>query len=188
MQRKQASPADLDHVLYEIEMLSEGLKALHTRSAAPGADHNAWIESFAIHARNLNDFFGKKPRGGYMKPDHFVKDWGSYAFEKKIERRASNQIAHLTYDREGQQEKTRWPAKEFLNDLRKPCLSFLKAVAKVDALMAYDKNKQRTEALIALLIGKSVTAAGPAALIERETGITGWTGSSQMSVNPDPLA
>jgi len=108
MRKRDDKPAALDHALYEIEMLAAALVAL-CRPGLSGADGSGWMEVFAIHSRNLNEFFGQNdPGGGYMKPSHFVEWTQSYAFDTNLARRASSQVAHLTYDREKPEEKTQW--------------------------------------------------------------------------------
>jgi hypothetical protein len=141
MRKKEDKPAALDHALYEIEMLVQNLIG------------NGRLEAFAIHARNLNEFFAKKDLGGaYMKPHHFVTTWTySYVFDTDLARRASSQVAHLTYDRERPEEKTSWPVERYFKALREPSLAFLRAVVPVESLMAYHANKERTEALLGLL-------------------------------------
>jgi hypothetical protein len=137
--------------LYEIEMLTNALLAL-CRPNLPPSDVSGWLEVFAIHARNLNEFFAKKDCGGaYMKPDHFVTWTYSYAFDTDLVRRASSQVAHLTYDRERPEEKTPWPFERNFKALREPSLVFLRAISTVEPLMAYHTNKARTEALLAIL-------------------------------------
>ncbi len=152
VRKKDDKPAALDHALYEIEMLSHALLALCRPGIAPGADGSAWLEVFAIHARNLNEFFAKEEEGGgLMKPHHFVSWTYPYAFDAKLARRASSQIAHLTYDRERPEEKTSWPFQQHFTTLREQSLAFLRAVRVVDALMAYHANRARTDRLLDVL-------------------------------------
>jgi hypothetical protein len=151
MPKKKNIPAALDHALYEIEMLTNALVAL-CRPGLPPSDGSGWMEVFAIHARNLNEFFAEKYfKGAYMKPDHFVSWTYSYQFDAKLQRRASSQVAHLTYDREKPEEKTQWPFELIFKTLREPSLTFLRAVVIVESLMAYRANRARTETLLNLL-------------------------------------
>jgi hypothetical protein len=148
MRKKEDKAAALDHALYEIEMLTVALLAL-CRSGLPPQDRNGWMEVFAIHARNLNEFFSAKDFGGaYMKPDHLVPWTYSYVFDNDLARRASSQVAHLTYDRERPEEKTQWPFERLFKALREPSIVFLRAVSAVQPLMEYHSNKVRTEALL----------------------------------------
>jgi hypothetical protein len=152
MRKKDDKPAALDHALYEIEMLAHSLLALCRPGVPLNRDGSGWLEVFAIHARNLNEFFAKgQEGGGYMKPHHFVAWTYRYVFDTKLARRASSQIAHLTFDRERPDEKTPWPFEQNFKALREPALAFLRSVVVVDSLMAYHANRQRTEDLIALL-------------------------------------
>lgn len=150
--KRDDKPAALDHVLYEIQMLAHPLIALSRSGVSASQDGSGWLEVFAIHARNLNEFFSEgEERGGYMKPHHFVTWTYSYTFDTQLARRASAQIAHLTYDRERPEEKTPWPFKAHFTMLREPSLDFLQAVFAVDSLMSYHANRRRTEALISIL-------------------------------------
>lgn len=152
IRKRDDKPAALDHALYEIEMLTHALIALNRPGIAPTADGSGWLEVFAIHARNLNEFFAKEEdRGGYMKPHHFVSWTYSYTFDIALARRASSQVAHLTYDRERPEEKTPWPFAAHFISLRDQVLPFLQAVEKNDALMAYHSNRARTHALLDVL-------------------------------------
>lgn len=151
MRKKDDKPAALDHALYEIEMLVHSLLVLCRPGLSP-RDGSGWLEVFATHARNLNEFFAKKDFGGaYMKPDHFVPWTYSYVFDTDLARRASSQVAHLTYDRERPEEKTTWPFEQHFKALREPSLAFLKAVVSVEPLMVYHINRPRTEALLDVL-------------------------------------
>jgi hypothetical protein len=152
MRKKDDKPAALDHALYEIEMLTHALLALCRPGIPPTPDGSGWLEVFAIHARNLNEFFAKeKESGGNMKPHHFVPWNYPYVFDKKLARRASSQIAHLTYDRERPEEKTPWPFATHFKSLREQSIAFLYAVTSVEALMAYRSNRTRTQRLLDLL-------------------------------------
>jgi hypothetical protein len=86
-----------------------------------------------------------------MKPHHFVPWTYTYVFDSKLARRASGQIAHLTYDRERPEEKTRWPFETHFKSLREQAVTFLRAVVLVESLMTYHENRSRTKALLDLL-------------------------------------
>ncbi len=147
-QKRNDKPAALDHVLYEIEMLTHSLVALCSKGYSM-PQNNAWLECFAIHARNLNEFYGEAADGkSYMRPRDFISWNFSYPFNRDLARRASAQIAHLIYDRERPEEKTPWPIPEIFESLREPSLVFLRAVASVSPLMDYGQNRERTEALL----------------------------------------
>jgi hypothetical protein len=148
MNKKGDKPAALDHVLYEIEMFATTVLMM-TRMQEQGVPNvplnNACLESFAIHARNLNEFFGKMKGGDKMHPADFIAGWSSpYEFNRKLHDRASLQVAHLTSIRETPEEKTGWPIEEFFKHLRGPSLAFLQAVLVREDLMAYKHNRKRT--------------------------------------------
>jgi hypothetical protein len=152
MRKKDDKPAALDHALYEIEMLTHSLCALCRPGVARSPDGSGWLEVFAIHARNLNEFFAKEgDKRGYMKPHHFVTWTYPYDFDSQLDVRASSQIAHLTYNRERPEEKTPWPFEPHFKALREQSLAFLRAVVVVESLMVYHANRPRAEALLDLL-------------------------------------
>jgi hypothetical protein len=149
VQKKHDKAAALDHVLYEIEMLTYALQALTSPKCVNDRVRSGWLEVFAIHARNLNEFFAKPEKcRGYMKPHHFIPTWTyKYEFDANLHRRASGQIVHLTYRRQRPEEKTPWPLEEHFNALRKEAIVFLEAVASDEALMTYHQNRKRTKTL-----------------------------------------
>src|SRR5690242_4290830 len=103
--------AELHHVLYEIKMLTRALLELSNPNL-PNGFGNAWMESFAIHARNLNEFFGlKKKHEEYMRAVDFIEWSIPYHFNRKLNARASEQVAHLTFNRENPEKKTNWDFK-----------------------------------------------------------------------------
>jgi hypothetical protein len=89
-----------EHLDYEIKMLHETRKALMGEPVPTGIIANALMESFAIHARNLNEFFFENSRlkasdfaiGDYKKPEN-PHD------RKLLFDKINKQIAHLTKDR-----------------------------------------------------------------------------------------
>ena|SRR5258708_2681101 len=153
MREQQDKPTALHHVLYEIDMLAHALKVLRCPNVAKDWRlHSGWIEVFAIHTRNLNDFFSRGiSKKQYMKPSDFVPWTCSHVVDSKITTRLNNQIAHLTYAREHPDQKTPWPTDQVFNPLREQSLTFLKAVLSVKQLLAGEGNKAWAEALIVSL-------------------------------------
>jgi len=105
-----------EHVAYEIEMLYGALNDLEAlyRARYSGADaslstHDALIESWTIHVRNLMHFL----RAAKPQPDDIVArdfftgaEWHKLLprrprddAEKQIDRRINKEIVHLTYAR-----------------------------------------------------------------------------------------
>src|SRR5262245_10235310 len=64
-----------DHLAYEFEMLRFTAKELADRASEQTDMVNVLLESFAIHARNLFEFFGGGQRERYMYATHYVDDW-----------------------------------------------------------------------------------------------------------------
>ena len=144
--------AALDHVLYEMVMLAYAMNPVFDQNLPPH-ECSAWLEVFVLHARSLNEFFGKKnQRGDHMKPEHFVTGWSrTYIFSEPVKKRADEQVAHLTYKRETPDKKTSWAVDEIFRSLAVPCMTFLQAVHKNDTLMKFGENRSRTEWLLGTL-------------------------------------
>lgn len=60
MPKARDKSAELDHVVYEMEMLVFSVVALLNQDKLSPVDRNLWIECFAIHSKNLNEFFSSK--------------------------------------------------------------------------------------------------------------------------------
>jgi hypothetical protein len=148
MRKSANKAAALDHVLYEIEMLTHSLLTL-PRGDLSRPERNAWIEVFAIHSRNLNEFYSNKEFGkAYMRPSDFITWQHNYSFDAVLARRASAQVAHLTYDRPGPGQRPSWPLESLFKSLRDASLHFLREVSRVDSLMIFENNRQRCATLL----------------------------------------
>lgn len=116
-----------EYLFYEIEMLNISVvkanNAMRKKIISKYTNHkgiiNAQIElnlaldSFAIHYRNLFNFFvGKRrDRGNYVLAEHYLDRDKMKEFKEMIEKRrkslnhfsdkVNNQVAHLTFDRIG---------------------------------------------------------------------------------------
>jgi hypothetical protein len=95
-----------DHLGYEVWMLRKAAAKL--RLIQPGADRNAVLESFTIHARALRQFFEPtKPKPDDVLAWHYVGDqlqWQKArgrmpAVLADINGRVGTEIAHLSYRR-----------------------------------------------------------------------------------------
>jgi hypothetical protein len=95
------------HVTYEIDMLvatytlmkQMEVSKLVTDEETNKVICNALVESFAIHARNLIDFFNSKQGGN---PKEFAPEYEPTVVNEigsKLDRKLNTQIAHLTYQR-----------------------------------------------------------------------------------------
>jgi hypothetical protein len=125
-----------EHVCYEIWMLHHMGRALAYGLPGNGPILNAFINSFAIHVRNLVDFlYEKKPN---KKPDailaeHYMangQDWAKMrpALTKKLKDakiRCDKQVAHLTTRR---QKKESWNFAEIVRELHSPLAKFVNSI------------------------------------------------------------
>lgn len=133
--RKPRSDDDLKriskHLIHELRMLQQTCQLARTED--DGAKKNAYLSSFAIHARNLLDFF-YSPSGpqSWPRPDDVIaEDFFSSAAAWQTQRpvmsstaeavrlRVGKEIAHLTYDRLLTMSKGRpWANSTIANELR----------------------------------------------------------------------
>jgi hypothetical protein len=133
-------------------MLVFSVIALVNQDKLSAVDKNLWLECFAIHSRNLNEFFSSNIfPDNYMKADHFVTWTYDYVPSKKLVSRASQHVSHLTYGREVPGKKTGWQIGEFFAPLHQQCTRFIGIVQKQDELMAFQLNRQRATNLVTLL-------------------------------------
>ncbi len=138
MTRRTRTPEErnavLAHLRYELGMLSMAANALHCGALHGSAVENALIESFALHARNLIDFFW--PDGA--KTDHvlatdFFDDKSVWEDRRSplppilcdARRRAHKEIAHLSYDRLRVAPESRgWNFKDIASELHRCNFAF----------------------------------------------------------------
>lgn len=92
-----------EHLDYEIKMLHETRKALRGEPVPTGIIANALMESFCIHARNLNEFFLESIRDDTLKASTFATpDYRrpeNPADRQALFKKINKQISHLTTDR-----------------------------------------------------------------------------------------
>ena len=56
------TPTRVKHLVYEVQMLGETRRNLREHDFRDQWDVNALMESFCVHARNLNEFFLEEGR------------------------------------------------------------------------------------------------------------------------------
>jgi hypothetical protein len=158
MRRRIASGQDLHHFLYEIEMFCATLLLLPRLKQGPV--HNAVLESFATHTRNLHEFFCEtSDSGGYMKPRHFVSSWNKkFPIDSRLMGRVASEIAHLGYDRKAVGEHRSWDTRQVANQIIPPARDFLQTVEPIPRFMEFAENKRRTTEALAVM-SEILTAA-----------------------------
>jgi hypothetical protein len=118
-----------EHLVYEAAMLSHALKRV-ADAGLSDQDHNAFIESFAVHVRCLRDFVwrDRNPRNKRQQEDAFASDlcadgvWQSVRPEvpevlqiEEDRNRIGREIVHLSYHRLGiDAESKNWNLSEFM--------------------------------------------------------------------------
>lgn len=112
-----------EHLLYEVSTLVYATVELGNTPERRSARENTLLESFAVHARCLNDFLwrdrgDKKPRDAFAADFCAPGDWErvrddlpqTTLEEVRTRRRFGREIMHLTYDRiDGDGEDKQWP-------------------------------------------------------------------------------
>ena len=95
------SPEQLvKHLFYKVWMLGSTLKKLKAAEFPDRKTANALIESFCIHARNLNEFFLENGKDDTLKASSFAtSDYlrpKATAERRKLFAKIHKQISHLT--------------------------------------------------------------------------------------------
>lgn len=139
--RKRRSDEELrkisTHLIHELRMLQQTCELAQMED--DGIKKNAYLSSFAIHARNLLDFFysptGPKtwPRPDDVIAEDFfdtVSDWRTGRPVKsntlqEVSRRVGKEVAHLTYERLLTMSKGKpWANSTIANEMRATFLNF----------------------------------------------------------------
>lgn len=122
-----------EHICYEIWMLHDLGCALATRLTGIGPIHNAFINSFAVHVRNLVDFLYEhkgKVKVDVILAEHYFpssQDWSEIRPVqsdklKTAKIRCDKQVAHLTYTRH---KKEPWDFITIVRELQVPLTTFV---------------------------------------------------------------
>lgn len=98
------TPSLVKHLRYEVQMLGDTWAKISARDFDGQTAQNALIESFCIHARNLNEFFVEESKwADTLKASSFVdagyKRPRSTKRRKALFSKINKQIAHLTKNR-----------------------------------------------------------------------------------------
>ena len=143
IREEQELQAASDKLYYDIWMLFSTASEMSSGKFPPGVINNALLESFAIHARVLLDFFFRQeddPRlhKNDIVAEHFFpnpKTWREKRRKrttilKTIPSRVGKEIAHLSYARLKQTSKSkRWDYLQIAVDLDAIFNQFLQEVA-----------------------------------------------------------
>lgn len=123
------------HLDYEVRMLRRCANELDQKNQPPWL-RCVCLEAFAIHIRNLLDFYyGDKGKSDDALAKHYFRtaeEWNAVRGSrpvtvKLIMDRANKQVAHLTYKRIGQSDsESRWAYRNFLNVVEQMNRAFAK--------------------------------------------------------------
>ena len=129
--RSFAMPSDVqrhqiaEHLRYEIAMLWACGTEIR-RGGYPWAASNSLVESFALHARNVVDFFFTEPVGDDVVARHFFRDETAWAGIRTAipatlataKKRANKEVSHLTYSRLAVSPNDKpWPVEEIVREV-----------------------------------------------------------------------
>ena len=139
----------LDHVLYEMEML-HALPAL-LEASDRDVRQNAYLESFIVHARCLDEFFAKASQGQTgrnMRASDFAPFLKPVSLPDSLIDRMNREITHLGWTRKKPGTVGDcWKCSDVIAQLMKPALDFLDAVYQIEAIRSFGKNQSRIEAM-----------------------------------------
>jgi hypothetical protein len=144
VRRKQRTPDELRRISedlhYEVQMLLGSAQGLDSETTAEGTLHNALVESFAIHLRNMLDFLWpdklKRESDWVIAADFFPSpsDWeklrpeiSQQLLDSRV--RAAKEIAHLTYTRPTvDPEQKDWDVRQIANEVTRVVEKFIRHV------------------------------------------------------------
>jgi hypothetical protein len=128
-----------EHVVYELQMLAIVGAEIPNKK---GYDLSAYLESFAIHLRNLIDFFfADSPRPDDVVAADFFDNPSAWNVQitpdlQAARVRANKEVGHLTLQRKGSTDSTKpWPIDIYFNGLKPVVHQFVATASpkKVDS-------------------------------------------------------
>ena len=114
------------HLLYELQMFRATALGLMSGLFPGGPLHDAVLEAFIIHGRNLLDFlYAENSRASDVVAEDFLDDPDQWltvrgalpASLAGLRRRANKEVAHLTYDRLSVTPGENWNFVDIFRDL-----------------------------------------------------------------------
>jgi len=158
-----------EHLLYEIEMFVGTAKLLASAQPDPIIT-NALLESYAIHARALTDFFyPNNPRNDDVLAKHYAPDWEDKhptisTTLRDARERTNKEIAHLTSRRLSVTGQAKcWSDPGLANEIMALCISFLRLVENSNLCPKFLQYKKQPlgPVLVANWAVGSTSALGP---------------------------
>ncbi len=180
-----------EHLLYELHIFRWVAENLPSEK---GFLLSALLESFAIHLRNLIDFFYTRPEDArnddLIAADFFdsPSSWNPGAIPKSLNdarERANKEVSHITYKRKGATDPTKpWPVADLFNEVHAVAEKFA-AGASSKKLHPIVKTWLRSDAKAAavLLTSASTTTSNTAAVL---VGVGGASSSSNTAAPVGP--
>jgi hypothetical protein len=126
------------HLLYEVQMFRATALELASDPSPRGHLHDALLESFIVHGRNLLHFlYPELPKPSDVLADDFFTDSIIWPLKRgdlppalaSVRGRANKEVAHLTYDRLAvQPEQKGWAFLDILREVESKLQMFLNTV------------------------------------------------------------
>ncbi len=125
----------VEHVVYEI-MMFKATNLLLLSNINEQVSKNVLLESFAVHSRNLFDFFYKKRINDDIVAIDFIGNKAQFRKDKSkkrnmqtLARKANKQISHLTYSRNNYNSRTKpWNISSIGAQMNKTIEAFFKSL------------------------------------------------------------
>jgi|ERR1035437_648060 hypothetical protein len=169
-----------EHLLHELNMFWQLAQAIpNSEPSKPSFTLSVLLESFAIHLRNLIEFFYYPPKQKYVRAhDFFDKptDWKQKMTTpvKKARQRANEEVNHLTHGRKnGTPPEKSWNTDELLKAIETVASEF---AAKASNKKLHPKVREflkLTSREMLVWLGKNATYSNVAAQIITSTSSSG---------------
>jgi hypothetical protein len=172
-----------EHLLYELHIFRWVAENL---PADKGFLLSALLESFAIHLRNLIDFFYTPPSNArnddLVAADFFDSPgpWNPGPIPKSLSdarERANKEISHITYKRKNATDPTKhWPVADLFNEIQSVAQSFAAGASSKKlhpSVTTWLKSDPNTVAVL-------LTSAG-ASTSNTAAGVVSWGGGASAS-------
>jgi len=149
-----------EHLFYELKMLHFTAREAANRQAETSELKNAVVESFAMHLRNLRDFFYKTSA---LKDEalarHYLGTWAPSGHAGKLDGELSRHIVHLSYKRPRLDEQPKeWPISALVKEIDDLLADFLAQVP--ESHLCPDLRRLKSEFSLGSRVGFVQSAVG----------------------------
>ncbi|MGC1499272.1 MAG: hypothetical protein WA800_04675, partial [Terriglobales bacterium] len=134
----------------------------------PCTETSALLESFAVHLRNLIEFFAYPKKGGYVRAGNFFDEPDAWPLAQspeldKLSKRANEQVTHLTENRvSGNPPEKEWNVGEMVQVIDKVAKRFAQTASPKKLAPAVREFLGLPSSQIAAWIGDNITRSNVA--------------------------